>query len=122
VISTYVTSHQRFEGAGKPVWVTETGISPDPINSGGDGLGDASMAPSTWWKGYDVRLGAALSTRSRSTAGLFRRDFAKGIVLMLEPGAANATVTLPSPYLTIDGTVVTQVSLTAKQGAVLVAM
>ncbi len=92
------------------------------LTNGRDGLGDASMAPSTWWSGYDVQLGAALGTRTRTSAGVFRREFAKGVVLMLEPGAANATVTLPGPYKTIDGATVMQVSLSAHQGAVLVAM
>jgi hypothetical protein len=91
------------------------------LTSGRDGLGDASMAPSTWWTGYDVHLGKALGPRTRSAAGVFRRDFDSGLVLMLEPGAAATTVALSKPYLTIDGAMVNQVSLSAKQGAVLVA-
>jgi hypothetical protein len=92
------------------------------LSNGRDGLGDASMAPSTWWSGYDVTLGRAVGARTRSTAGLFRRAFEHGLVLMLEPGAANTTVSLPSAYRTLDGAVVTQVSLSARQGSVLVAM
>jgi hypothetical protein len=92
------------------------------LTNGKDGLGDASMAPSTWWSGYDVTLGSALGARTRSAAGLFRRDFDQGLVLMLEPGAASTTVTLPGAYRTLDGTTVTEVALTARQGVVLVAM
>ncbi len=92
------------------------------LTNGRDGLGDASMAPSTWWSGYDVTLGRAVGPRTRSTAGLFQRTFENGLVLMLEPGAANATVALPTTYKTLDGATVTQVSLTARQGAVLVTM
>jgi hypothetical protein len=91
------------------------------LSNGKDALGDSSMAPNTWWKGYDVHLGAALSGRSRNSQGVFRRDFEKGVVLMLEPGASNQTVTLSQPYQTIDGASVTQVALSAHQGAVLVA-
>jgi hypothetical protein len=92
------------------------------LSNGRDGLGDASMAPGTWWSGYDVNLGSAVGARTRSTAGLFRRTFEHGLVLMLEPGAANITVSLPSAYTTLDGATVTQVSLSARQGSVLVAM
>ncbi len=91
------------------------------VSNGSDGLGDAAMAPSTWWKGYDVHLGAAVSGRTRSATGVFRRQFQNGLVLMLEPGAASTTVTLPGPYTTIDGAEVTEVKLSAKQGAVLIA-
>jgi hypothetical protein len=91
------------------------------LSNGKDGLGDASMAPSTWWKGYDVHLGAALGARTRSAAGVFRRDFEKGVVLILEPGAVTTTVALAKPYTTIDGATVSQLALSAKQGAVLVA-
>ena len=92
------------------------------LTDGRDGLGDASMAPSTWWSGYDVVLGRAAGARTRSSTGLFRRSFDHGLVLMLEPGAASTTVSLPAAYKALDGTTVTQVSLTARQGAVLVAM
>jgi hypothetical protein len=92
------------------------------LSNGRDGLGDSSMAPSTWWAGYDTSLGRALGARTRSSAGVFRRTFEKGLVLMLEPGAANATVSLPAAYKTLGGAVVTQITLSARQGAVLVAM
>jgi hypothetical protein len=89
------------------------------VNSGRDALGDASMAPSTWWTGYDVRLGKALGARTRDASGLFRREFERGLVLMLEPSAAARTVALPSPHVTIAGASVTEIALSAKQGAVL---
>jgi len=92
------------------------------LTNGRDGLGDASMAPSTWWTGYDVTLGKATGARTRSSTGLFRRSFEHGLVLMLEPGAASTTVTLPATYTTLAGAAVTQVSLTARQGVVLVTM
>jgi Hypothetical glycosyl hydrolase family 15 len=92
------------------------------LTNGRDGLGDDTMAPSTWWTGYDVDLGAAVGARTRASTGVFRREFAKGLVLMLEPGAASTTITLTKPYRALDGTTVTTVSLSAHQGAVLVAM
>lgn len=89
------------------------------LTNGKDGIGDADMSPTTWWSGYDVHLGAAVSARSRTTDGVFRREFEKGLVLMLEPGSTNRTIALPKPYLTIDGTELTEVSLSARHGAVL---
>ena len=83
------------------------------LTNGKDGIGDADMAPATWWPGYDVHLGAALSARSRTADGVFRREFENGLVLMLEPGSANRTVALPKRYLTVDGAEVTEVSLSA---------
>jgi hypothetical protein len=90
------------------------------VTNGRDGLGDAAMAPATWWKGYDVHLGRALAARTRGAGGVFRRDFERGLVLALEPGATGTTVSLPGPYLSLDGTEVTQVTLSPRRGAVLV--
>jgi hypothetical protein len=89
------------------------------LSNGRDGLGDLTASPSAWWPGHDVNLGAALGKRTRSAAGLFRREFEHGLVLMLEPGANDITVTLPKPYRTIAGDQVTSVSLSPRRGAVL---
>lgn len=89
------------------------------LSTGRDALGDASMAPDSWWHGYDVNLGRASSARSRESSGLFRREFEHGLVLVLEPGAASQTVQLPHAYLTLEGASVTHVTLAERTAAVL---
>jgi hypothetical protein len=89
------------------------------VSNGSDGLGDSTMAPATWWKGYDIHLGRARAPRARSTDGVFRREFDRGLVLLLEPGADSVTVTLPGPHLTLTGARVTEVTLSSRRGAVL---
>ncbi|MFT4034874.1 MAG: putative glycoside hydrolase [Patulibacter sp.] len=88
------------------------------INSGRDGVGEVDMTPDNWWAGWDTDLGGALSDRY-SWQGLVRRDFAGGMALVNEPGAATRTVTLPTAMKTIDGQTITTVTLSAGQGAVL---
>ncbi len=89
------------------------------IAGAADGLGDGGWAtPSTWWPGFEVALGAPAGPRT-NWSGLMRRDFASGLVLVNEPGAARVTVTLPGSYIRIDSSVVTEISLAGGDGAVL---
>ena len=76
------------------------------------------MLPRRWWPAYDTDLGPALGPRTR-WEGLWRRDFARGVVLLNEPGAAPVTVDLPVPMRGSDGRLVTSVGLDAARGAVL---
>jgi len=90
------------------------------VNDGGDALAnDAQTRPDLFWSGYDVRLGPPLGPRYLSD-GVWRRDFAGGTVLVLEPGSDPKTVALGSGYRDLDGVARTSVSLTAASGAVLV--
>ena len=72
--------------------------------SGGAALGnDAATAPGSFWGGYDVRLGAPRGGRWPWN-GVWRRDFANGIVLVNEPGAAERTLSVGPGYVDLDGT------------------
>lgn len=88
------------------------------ISSGNDGVGLGSMTPENWWSGFDTDLGAANGPRT-SWQGLLRRDFANGIALVNEPQAPARTASLPAPMVTTEGAVVTSITLSASQGAVL---
>lgn len=88
------------------------------MNNGTDSEGDQAMTPDNWWSGYDVNLGTAQGARYTWNT-LLRRDFSGGMVLMNLPQAATVTVTLPHSFTRINGTVVTQLTLNARQGAVL---
>lgn len=87
-------------------------------NNGTDAEGDQAMTPNNWWAGYDLNLGTAQGARY-SWNTLLRRDFSGGMALMNLPKAATVTVTLPHAFTRVDGTVVTQVTLAAGQGAIL---
>lgn len=87
-------------------------------STGNDGVGLGDMTPSNWWSMYDVDLGNACGTRALYQ-GVNRRDFAGGVVLLNEPGAPTRTVTLPQAMTDASGAKVTQVTLSARAGAVL---
>ena len=90
------------------------------INNGADLFANDSITPNNWPALYDVNLGRAQAARY-TWNNLIRRDFANGIVLMNPPGRATVTVTLPSQYVDQNGTVVSSVTLSARQGAILTA-
>jgi hypothetical protein len=90
------------------------------ISSGIDALGnDAFGTPDNWWSaGYDANLGAPAGPRYLGD-GVWRRDFANGIVLVNEPGAPTRTVTVGAGYLDLDGVGRSSVTLGPASGAVL---
>ena len=89
------------------------------LSSGRDALAnDAATRPDAFWKGYDVGLGAALGPRYRS-GGVWRRDFAGGVVLVNEPGSPARTVEVGPGLRDIDGAERSSVTLGAASGAVL---
>jgi len=88
------------------------------ISNGGDSEIDQSMNPDNWWAGYEVNLGTAQGARY-TWSNVLRRDFSNGLVLMNPPQAATVTITLPHSFQRINGTTVSQVTLAAGQGAVL---
>jgi hypothetical protein len=88
------------------------------ISIGRDAVGLGVMTPENWWTQYDRDLGAPAGGRTWS-AGLHRRDFAGGIVLLNDPGAAPRTVTLAAPMTTTSGQSVTKVTLAGGSAAIL---
>jgi hypothetical protein len=68
-----------------------------------------------WWKGWEVSLGEAKEAppREAGAAGVWTREFAEGIVYVLSPGAAEATIILPSgkTWRNIRGEPITRVVL-----------
>ena len=89
------------------------------LSSGRDALAnDAATRPDAFWKGYDVGLGAAQGPRYRA-GGVWRRDFAGGVVLVNEPGAPARTVEVGPGLRDVDGVERSAVTLGAASGAVL---
>jgi uncharacterized protein (TIGR03437 family) len=90
------------------------------IQSDSDGFGIREQTPANWPANlYDVQLGPAASERYKWN-GLWRRDFAGGIVLVNEPGSPARTATFQLPMTDPDGNPVSTVTLRAKQGGVFV--
>ena len=79
---------------------------------------DAWTARERYWNGYDVNLGAPLSTRA-AWASLWRRDFAGGIVLVNPPGNGTRAATVGPGFADLDGVVQTDLTLAPGAGAVL---
>jgi hypothetical protein len=76
------------------------------------------MLPRDWWAGYQANLGEPLTGRVR-WEGLWRRDFAGGVVLLNEPGGPPVTVTLAAPMRDTAGRRVAAVTLGPAAGAIL---
>jgi hypothetical protein len=83
-----------------------------------------------WFDEFNAELGAAVSAPSTSAwqSGVYRRDFANGIVLVNPKGNGQRTVTLESDFVKIKGTqdtsvnngaTVRQVTLKDRDGLVL---
>jgi putative glycosyl hydrolase-like family 15 (GHL15) protein len=90
------------------------------VSNGKDAIADdAAGTPDTWWRGYDVRLGAPRTYRYRNQ-GVWRRDFADGTVLVNEPGAPTARVTVPRGLRVLNGAARRVVTLGPASGVVLV--
>ncbi len=90
------------------------------VNATRDGLGnDPGGTPDDWWAGYDADLGEPRGPRYAWRA-VVRRDFAKGLVLVNEPGAPSQTLDLGATWANLRGESVTAVTLGPASGAVLV--
>lgn len=61
------------------------------ISNGKDMIFDHSITPNVKWSGYSLNLGNALGARY-TWQGIQRRDFEKGMVLVLEPGRSSIVV------------------------------
>lgn len=92
------------------------------FSGGGDFLSSyTGNAPTDWWPGYDIDMGAPTTAipTAPSSSGLWRRDFANGIVLLLQPTGLAQTITLPRTMVDTNGSVLTQVTLKPRQAVVL---
>jgi hypothetical protein len=118
----------RVHAAGKSVTLQEYSLDPASreyalagyflISLGNDRLGDGSSDPSNWWSGYDVWLGTPGGPRTYSN-GIFRRSFSHGLVLLAEPNAARQEIRLERRLRTLDGNIVSSITLGDRQGVVL---
>jgi|GEM_PF-1716917 len=89
------------------------------VNNGSDYISTTGGSlPDSWWSAYDINLGNALGARYQWN-GLWRRDFSNGFVLLNEPGASTKSVGLGSTFKNTSGQLVSNVSLGAASGAVL---
>lgn len=91
------------------------------INEGRDFFSSNPYSlPTSWWKGYEVSLGAPSRARY-SWRGLIRRDFQRGVVLLNPPGRPAQTVNLGGLWRGPDGRVRgSSVTLAPASGAVMV--
>ncbi len=89
------------------------------VSNGNDCIGDQTVTPDNWWRGYDVSLGSPQGARYVWN-NLLRRDFSQGIVLLNPPQTSTVTVTLPTAMTRADdGSYVSSVTLGPGQGVVL---
>ncbi|HZQ08664.1 MAG TPA: putative glycoside hydrolase [Anaerolineae bacterium] len=90
------------------------------INTGWDVYGNSAKwsTPADWWKGYSLNLGAATSSRY-IWKQLYRRNFQRGLVLLNPPNAPTRTIHFAHAYRTLEGNLVSSISLKAHAGIVL---
>ncbi len=89
------------------------------VSTGRDAVGNLDGGtPTDWWPGYDVRLGAPVAPRAE-WSGVLRRDFARGMVLLNEPGGTERIVDVGPGYTRIGGQPAQQVTLPPASGVVL---
>lgn len=91
------------------------------ISNGTDMMSSTKIefsAPDSWWPGFELDLGHAEGPRY-SWAGVLRRDFSCGSVLLNQPDAGEVTLSLPEAYRTVEGNSVTQVTLAERSAKIL---
>jgi hypothetical protein len=94
------------------------------ISDGNDGFSNDGFSneqgstPDNWWSAYELDLGAALGARYKWN-DVIRRNFERGIVLLNQPNMPTRTIQLGQTYKTIDGNVVSSVTLGPAAGAIL---
>lgn len=88
-------------------------------NANADGIGDPTGGrPDSFWPGYGIDLGVAAGPRYL-WRGMLRRDFARGYVLVNQPGEPTRSVSLAGAY-GLDGKPHSSASLAGGEGAVLI--
>lgn len=76
------------------------------------------LAPPDVWRGFEIDLGGALGPRHVET-GVWRRDFADGIVVLNEPNRDPVVVELGGEFVASGGAVVDEVLLEPGRAVVL---
>lgn len=92
------------------------------VQNGWDTWGIGEQTPGNWPpKLYNVNLGAATGPRRKTLSGIWRRDFAHGLVLVNEPGAPIRIVNLPAGALDPNGAPAAKtITLGPKQGVIFI--
>jgi hypothetical protein len=89
------------------------------LDGGALALGnDAWTAQSRYWTGYGVALGSPTGARV-AWSGVWRRDFAGGVVLVNPPGNVSRAVALGAGFVDLDGVAQDQLTLAPGTAAVL---
>lgn len=90
-------------------------------NDGRDMIGFTELAPNeaTWPAILSTDLGFAIGARQQIMPGIWARMFQRGAVYLNEPGSPTQTVFLPCVMIDSEGREVSEITLEAKQGAVL---
>jgi hypothetical protein len=88
------------------------------ISDGSDLVSAHGMTPVHWFAGFDVNLGNATGTRTMWN-GVLRRDFSGGMSLVSEPESGTHFLRLPTAMRTLDGRVVSSLTLGPASGVVL---
>ena len=89
------------------------------VNSGSDAISSSFHSrPGSWWRGYEISLGAPRGRRHR-WRGLLRRDFERGLVLVNPPDAPTRARRLGRSYSDLAGRRRGSVVLPAASGVVL---
>jgi Hypothetical glycosyl hydrolase family 15 len=112
-LPTFLGYVDWLHSRGRKVFFDEDGVNEDSreygvagyllINDGRDFFSSNPYSlPTSWWKGYQVSLGAPSGARY-SWRGLIRRDFQRGVVLLNRPGRATQTVNLGGSWRGPDG-------------------
>lgn len=91
------------------------------VSRGGDFFSSPSQSdPLDFWSGYRVRLGAPKGRRVSRGGGLLRRDFARGRVLLNQPGSEPRRVRVPAGFRLLGDRTTRAIALGPASAAILV--
>jgi hypothetical protein len=87
------------------------------ISNGGDGVGSHDIAPGQVPREFGIDLGPSLGQRTYSK-GLFRREFQRGVVLLVEPGGPATAPTICDGCIRLDGSPAAGLTLRGGEAAI----
>jgi hypothetical protein len=110
-------------------WDYGEGSNPEPlewdlatlllVSNGTDAIDGGHQYPASWPHRYEMNLGEPLGPRTRTSTGLWSRQYSKGVAYTVENGAPEAHITLPQPMENSNREHITTLTLKPNQGAVL---